>query len=133
MGLGGVVRGLIPVIKGIIGGQDGLMDDLTISYWESDGSDSGDGNYSAPVPFQAVVEKKGTVVNSGSGVEILDQTYIGFIEALPKHDRGDGTDFALIEKDVITLSDGTTGPILSIQGLMDQATSGPYVTEVYLG
>lgn len=132
MGLGSVVRGVIPVIKEVIGGQDGLMDDITIRYWESDGDLAGGGSYSEPVEFQAVVERKQEQVKDFDGQTVMSQHYLGFIEALPPH-GGDDRDEPIDPRDLITLSDGSTGPILKTDGLMDQQTSGPYIFEVWLG
>lgn len=133
MGLGSIVRGLLPVVKGIVGGQDGLMDDVTIQYWESDGDGAGDSVYSAPVPFQAIVEKKQQIVKQRDGQEVRSTTYLAFIEAMPPHGTGGDRKEPLDTRDIITLSDGSSGPILDTDGLMDQATSAPYLMEVYLG
>lgn len=133
MGLGSIVRGVIPVIKAIVGGQDGVMDNVTIQYWEGDSDLVGTGIYSAPVPFQAIVVRKNEAVKDANGQDVIAKTYLGFIEALPPHGVGADRDEPLDSRDIITLSDGTTGPILDIDGLMDIETSNPFLTEVYLG
>lgn len=133
MGLGSVVRGVIPTIKSIVGGQDGLMDNVTIQYWEGDSDLVGTGIYSDPVSFEAVVIRKNQMVKDNNGQDVMSKTYLGFIEALPDHGVGTGRDEPLDTRDIITLSDGTTGPILNTDGLMDSATSRPYLSEVYLG
>jgi hypothetical protein len=133
MGLGSIVRGVIPVIKGVIGGQDGVMDDVTIMYWEGDSDLVGTGNYSDPVPYQALVVRKNQNVKDSNGQEVLAKTYLLFVEALQPHGVGVGRDEPIDVRDIITLSDGTTGPILDLEGLMDRLTSNPYLTEVYLG
>jgi hypothetical protein len=132
-GLGSIVRGVIPVIKGIVGGQDGVMDDITIQYWIEDTTLEGDGSYSDPVPFQAIVEKKQQMVKTRDGQDVKSTTYLGFIEAMPARGTGNGRQEPLDTRDIITLSDGSTGPILDTDGLMDRATSAPYLLEVYLG
>jgi hypothetical protein len=134
MGLGSLVRNVaLPIVKSVIGGQDGLMDDVTIQYWEGDNDDAGSGSYSQPVPFQALVVKIQKMVKKGDGQESMATTYIGFLEELPAHGVNSERDEPLDGRDIITLSDGTTGPILTNTGLMDQATSAPYLFEVYLG
>lgn len=133
MGLGGIVRGIVPVIKDIIGGQDGLMDDVTIRYWQRDLDDAGTGDYSDPVAFQAVVIRIQKLVVTSSGQEAMSTSQIIFVEELPAHGEA-GRREPLDERDIITLSDGTTGPILTVgPGLMDQGTHAPYLLEVFLG
>lgn len=133
MGLGSVVRGLLPVVKQVIGGQDGLMDDVTIQFWEYDIDEYGTSHYSDPVPFQAIVVRKQEMIKTINGQTQQSQTYVAFVEELPARGTGRDRKEPLDERDIITLSDGTTGPILNDLGLMDQATSAPYLLEVYLG
>lgn len=137
MGFGGLIRDVaLPLIKGLVGGQDGFMDDVTIQYWQRDLDSSGKPDLSSPVPFQALVVRLQKAVKKSDGQDAMSSTYLAFLEELPAvTGPGVSTDRRqpLDERDVITLSDGTTGPILSIEGLMDQATSAPFLLEVYLG
>jgi hypothetical protein len=134
MGLGSLVRNVaLPVAKSVIGGQDGLMDDVTIQYWEGDLDDAGTGSYSQPVAFQALVVKVQKMVKKSDGQEDMATTYVAFLEELPAHGVNTDRDEPLDSRDIITLSDGSTGPILTKTGLMDQSTSAPYLFEVYLG
>lgn len=133
MGLGSLVRDVaLPLVNTVIGGQDGLKDDVTIQYWEYDEDEAGTGHYSSPVSFQAVVVRQSKMVKKSDGQEAMSATYLAFTEAMPAHGGADRRE-PLDERDIITLSDGTTGPILSIEGLMDQVASAPYLLEVYLG
>ena len=101
-------------------GQDGLGDDIP----------------GTPRIVQAIVEKKKQVVKDPQGLEIATSAYIGILEPLspvgvvvPGQIRNEPID----ERDVFTLPDGTTGPIVFINGFVDGGTGRPMFHEVYLG
>jgi len=133
MAFGSVVRSGIATIKSLVGGADNLMDSVTIRYWIRDLNDAGTPDLSAPVTFEAIVERKQQVVKKADGQEAVSHTYLAFLEALPPRGTGAGRREPLDERDVITLSDGTTGVILTPEGLMDREIAAPFLHEVYLG
>lgn len=132
MALGDIVRSGIATAKSIVGGPGNLMDVVTIQYWEGDDA-TGTGTYSAAVTFEAVVIRGQRDVRKPDGQEAVSTAYVAFLEELPNHGVGTGRREPLDERDLITLSDGTTGPILSISGLMDRKNSKGFYSEVYLG
>jgi hypothetical protein len=134
MGYGSLVRNVgLPLAKSLLGGQDGLMDDVTIQFWIQDTDVYGTGEWSQPVAFQAVVERIQKMVKKSDGQEAMAASYIAFLEEIPPRGTGGDRKEPLDPRDIITLSDGTTGPILTMTGLMDQATSAMYLIEVFLG
>ncbi len=134
MGFGSIVRGAMPILDGLLGGQDGVYDDVTIQYWIRDTDEYGTSEYSSAVPVQAVVVRKMEMVKKGDGQMAMSATYLFFpgTQLVPRG-TGNGRNEPLDERDIITLSDGTTGPILNDLGLMDQQKMAPFYFEVYLG
>ncbi len=87
-------------------------------------SDPGDGApaFATPVTVQAYVSRKRRRVVTDSGSVYMIVATLIFTDARPVHPR-----------DVFTLADGTTAPIVSDGGAMDPVTNQPYVTTVMLG
>lgn len=133
MGLGSIIRGGVATAKTLLGGQDQVLDDVTVEFWIEDIDAAGQGRFSSPVSFQALVIRQQKTVMKSDGQEAVATTYVMFLEELTPQGTGNGRREPLDERDVITLSDGTTGPILTITGVMDQLNSTPYYAEVYLG
>jgi hypothetical protein len=88
--------------------------------------------YAASVNYQALIERKQTLRRKMSGEEVAAQTKITIIGpvantvATSRHNPID-------PRDRITLPDGTIGPIVDVQGLVNPGTSEPYMVEVFLG
>ena len=78
--------------------------------------------YSSGVTRKALVESKQRLIRTDDGREVLSQTKVTFLSPV-----------SLSTKDRITLPDGTTGPILTVEGMVDPSTSAPYLLEVWLG
>jgi hypothetical protein len=95
----------------------------TVSYEAYSSQDSfGDITYAAAVNVKAVVERKSAQRHTSSGQIIATKARITFL-----------TPQTIDIRDKITLSDGTTGPIVDIVGVEDSNTTKPYATEVWLG
>lgn len=83
----------------------------------------------------ALVERKQKLVRAMSGTEEMSSAYIGFIEPvaptipLPGQVRTNPVDV----NDVFILPDGTTGPVLAVDGFFDGGTGKPFYSQVYLG
>ena len=98
-----------------------LQDTVSHAAYSSQDS-SGKPTYATAVNRTALVERKQRLFRTDSGREVLSQAKVTFLTAV-----------TLDTRDQLTLSDGTTGPILSISGLMDPDISKGYYAEVYLG
>ena len=83
----------------------------------------------------ALVERKQKLVRSMSGTEEMSSTYIAFIEEVaPTTPTAGFTRTNPIDvNDVFTLPDGTTGPVLAVDGFFDGGTSVPYYSQIWLG
>jgi hypothetical protein len=78
--------------------------------------------YAAAVSRPAIVEKKQRLVRDTTGREVMCSHVISFLQPV-----------SLSVEDRLTLPDGTTGPILSIEGLVDAGTNARFYVIVYLG
>ena len=87
--------------------------------------------YYGTVNLKAVVEWKQQQLRTMSGELTVSRASILFLDiaALVKATGGEGVD----DNDIITLPDGTTGPILDMTGFIDAGTGHPIATEVFLG
>lgn len=74
-----------------------------------------------PVPRQALVERSMRTIVAFDGTEKVSDTKVTLLAPVEvgQYDR-------------ITLPDGSYGPILNVQGLLDPA-GAPYLTQVWMG
>ena len=89
-------------------------------------------NYADPVTRRAVVEMKQRRVQMENGEVAVSRTQVTFIEPLPANGAANRRE-PLDLRDVITLPDGTSGPILDISGVFDPETNAPYMLQIFLG
>lgn len=85
----------------------------------------------APVTLKAIVDGKQQQVRTMAGVLSVSRATVMFLDvaALLAATNGEGIN----DQDVITLPDGTTGPILNLAGFVDAGTGQEVATEVYIG
>lgn len=79
--------------------------------------------FAPAVQVRAVVEMKQRSVKTGSGELDMSQASVLFLDP----------SLVISTNDRITLSNGVTGPILTMEGVMSPATGQPALTQVYLG
>ena len=103
---------------------DGLGLQSTVTHEAIAGLD-GYGNklYAAPVSRLAVVEMKQKSVKTASGEMDVSQASVLFLDPT----------LIIDSDDRITLPNGMTGPILTLEGFMNPETGQPALTQVYLG
>ena len=113
--------GLRDIIASAVATADGVTKDLhaTVTHTPWLGYDDAMG---ASVSRKALVEYKQSRVRTPSGQEVMSRAYVAFIYPV-----------TVTYQDIIILPDGTTGPIVAINGFADRKTGGPYLVEVYLG
>lgn len=95
----------------------------TVTYFAATTAD-GAGKEQTPatgVQRKAIVNKQQKLIKTASGELVMSQAYVAFLDPAP---------VSLYDK--IVLPDGSTGPILSVQGFFD-GSNGPILNEVYLG
>jgi hypothetical protein len=77
---------------------------------------------SPPVNVSCIVEITNELIQTASGEMSRARSKLTFLQ--PRH---------ITTRDIFTLPDGSTGPILDIKGVVDPSTNMPYAPEVYLG
>ena len=105
----------------------------TVSLQHVAGPPDGQGNqeYNAVVLMRAIVDWKQKQLRTVEGVLTVSRASVMFLDVaeVASATNGEGID----DHDIITLPDGTTGPILDMAGFIDAGTGQPIATEVFLG
>lgn len=126
--LDNIVRNAVAKIDNV---TKSLQTTVLISRWTGQSFD-GTPSYAAPLSLQAVVEYKQEQRQSPSGQTRVSKAHVIIIsplDALGAPERSEPLD----ERDLITLPNMTTGPILETSGVVDPATGLPYMHEIWLG
>jgi len=129
---------LTSLIADMIGVAKDLTQDLqpNVTWKAWTGQDNQGASTYQTRTITAIVEKKQRLVSGRGGEMVTSQYYIGILEPLPDTavtDSGDPRSNPVDPRDIFILPDGQTGPIVSIDGFMNRATSRPFYTQVYLG
>jgi hypothetical protein len=82
-------------------------------------------------PMRAIVDWTQRSLRTQQGQMSVSRAQVSFLDvaALLAATGGEG----LSDDDIITLPDGTTGPILDMKGFIDGGTGQPFMTEAFLG
>jgi hypothetical protein len=119
--------GLLDIVRSGVAIADTLTKDLqptVIREAFTSGQDvKGEPNRAAPVNVSAIVEMKQQMVKSPTGSLVASRAKVTFLDA----------SLVIHAKDRLTLPDGTKGPIIAFEGLVDRGTGKPILTEVYIG
>jgi len=99
--------------------------------WVSDNT-AGEPQFGDPVARRALVERKRRLIRTEERRELIMVTLVTFIGPVTAN-GSPNRDEPIDPRDKVVLPDGTTGPILDVQGLLDPLTSRPYLYEVALG
>lgn len=107
---------------------------VTIQFWTGQ-SGSGDSSYTLPKKFPALVDLSSKPIFTTGGTLLETKAYVAFLEPLPvtTAKAGQIRRQPLDERDIITLPDKTSGPIIKIGGFVNADTHRPYMSEVWLG
>lgn len=128
MGLDGVLRKGVAVAART---TRSLQLDVTLERWT--GSDGRGGKtLASPIKVRAIVDRTHRTVRSATGQEVLSTVKLTILTPLAKQGAS-GRQEPIDPRDVITLPDGTTSPILDVRGVLDPTTRAPYATDVFLG
>lgn len=125
---------LLDVVRSAVAVADSVTKPLqsTVSYQRRTGQDQfGSPTYAAAVDLPAIVDWKATQRRTSTGILTVSRAVITFLDAaeLSAATGGNGID----DNDVLTLPDGTTGPLLDLGGFIDPGTGIPIATEAYMG
>lgn len=118
MGFDALVRKLVPIADKMTLSMQPKVTHIPFKSQTVQGTVAMGGTVKRP----AHVELKAQSVRSMSGEFVMSKAKITFLRSV-----------AIDTRDTLILPDGTTGPIIAVNGYMDPATSLGYVTEVYLG
>jgi len=88
--------------------------------------------YTAFITRRALVEQKSSLLRSTTNEAVVSRAKITLLDPVPRN-GADGRREPVDPRDKFVLPDGTTGPILAVNGLLDPVTGLPYLIEVYLG
>jgi hypothetical protein len=127
-GLSDVLRNGVKTIYGV---TKTAQTKITLHRWQGQGYD-GAPNYAAPLTLTAIVEYKQEARQSNTGQLRTSRAYIIILSplsALGAAERSEPID----ERDLITLPNMTTGPIIETYGVIDAKTQLPYCHEIWMG
>jgi hypothetical protein len=100
--------------------------------------ETGDGTseYAFPVVRKALVDLTASQAFTSGGVLVKSKATVTFLEPIPDTPPNDGQDRVqpIDPRDLITLPDGTMGPIVSINsGLIKPETHRPFLSVINIG
>lgn len=88
--------------------------------------------YGTPVARQAIVEYKLDSREKVYGEENLQSCTITFLNPIAANGAAN-RDEPIDPRDRMVLPDGTSGPLISVKGIVDPSTNKPYLYQVILG
>ncbi len=131
MGLGSIVRSAYRTAHQVTGGTDGLQVDVAHYAWTSqDGY--GKPTYASAKTYPAIVTRTQRLIRTQTGHEVMSRASLEFLQ-LPKANGASNRTEPIDTRDKLVLPDGTTGPILDVNGLLDPTTEHPFGVTVWIG
>lgn len=108
-----------------------LQSTVTLEHYISASDGYGPISYTSAAQLPAIVDWKQQQVRTSAGVMALSRAVVTFLDvaALAAATNGEGIN----DQDLITLPDGSSGPILNMSGFIDAGTKKPVAMEVFLG
>lgn len=131
MGLADIVAGAVTIARTV---TLDLHTTITLAQWIGE-DQFGKGIYATALSLRAIVEDKNKQLKTGEGQDAVSKTYIAVLEPIDAATANSGftRKNPVDERDIVTLPDGSTGPILDIDGLINGATGVPFYSQIYLG
>lgn len=121
MNLAGIVQNAVVLIKNVVGGTKGVLSDTIIERF-TDTDDNGKPLYAIGETYVGFVDyAEGEKILEGGQI-IVQKPVIIYVEPVE-----------IDLRDRITLANGYTGPIKSIDGPLDATTDAPFYARVTLG
>lgn len=131
MGFDSVIRNAIGIANSL---TSSLQAEITLEQWTGQ-NDQGKPTYGSVKRLMAIIDKKQTMRKDAGGQDIVAKHALTILKPI-KANGADGRQEPIDPRDRITLPDGTTGPIVDIQGTVDPGAKidgDTYITEVFLG
>lgn len=116
----GLVRG---ILANVASPQvESFKDDVT---WQAFATQDTRGaeTFADPVIVRALIDRKSKLIRTASGAFAMTLATLTFVDPLT----------AVDPRDIFTLIDGATAPVVDTGGFVDPETHQPFVTEVTLG
>jgi len=126
MGLADVVRSAVAIADSVTAS---LQTDVTHEAWIDDDR-FGKPTYADPVTRKALVSQVQKLVRTADDRTVVAKTKVSFLRPIPAQGAS-GRAEPLDPRDKITLPDGTTGPLLAVEGMVDPGTDRPYLLECF--
>lgn len=123
------------IIRGAVATAHNLTTSLqpTVTHYAWIGQDAfGAKSYAPPVILPALVEQRLREHKTGSGTTVMTRAKVSFLKIVPPNGAAGRTE-PIDPKDKIVLPDGTSGPIVDVEGLIDPDSLCPYLPEVWIG
>lgn len=123
---------LLDVIRGAVKIADEVTKPLqgSVSFERFTSADAyGEALYASAVSLRAIVEWKQQKVRTQEGILIASRCNVLFLDIAATVSATGG--LGISTKDRITLPNGETNPIASLDGFMDAGTGRPVATQVY--
>lgn len=129
MGYDDIVRGGVATIKRT---TSSLQVDATLEQWNGN-SASGARTYATAATYSVLEDRRVRDIRLRTGDIVTSRARVTFLEDVAENGTA-GRREPVDPRDRLTLSDGTTGPILDVpSGLVDPDTNRPYLSDVWLG
>ena len=125
-----IVAGGIAIAHNITN-DGGLQATILLSRWVSQDA-SGAASYAAPISLTAVVRYRSETRESQSGTSSVGKARILILTPLEPH-GATGRSEPIDERDLVTMPDLQTGPILEVGGQVDGVTGTPFYHSILLG
>lgn len=127
-GLADVVRAGVAVAHTI---TQTLQVGVSLARWQGQYA-FGAVTYAAATDYPALVEYKVRLHETASGKLVQTRAKVTFLTVIPPNGAANRTE-PIDSRDRIVLPDGTTGPIVDVEGLVDPGTERVYMSEVWIG
>jgi len=125
--LGSILRNAVAIVDDV---TKDVQPKVTHRMWV------GQNGFGAPIYEEAlrdmVVERKQRLVQRPDGKEVLSKHLLTHVGPIPPNGAA-GRQEPVDPRDVFVLPDGTTGPSLATEGIVDKGTGAPFLHQVWLG
>jgi hypothetical protein len=88
--------------------------------------------YASAQSYNVILVQAPNIRKTTSGQVVAVSAYAAFLEPVKPNGAAGRTE-PIDTRDLITLPDGTTGPIVDVKGFIDAGTGAPMFSEVWIG
>lgn len=132
MALNDVIAKVVAVANKITKPLQGDVSHLPWIAQNAFGSSSHQSPFGQPIPRTAIIEQQARWHQLPDGNQVFTFAHLIFLEPF-EHINAPNRKNPIDPRDRLLLPDGTTGPIVDVDGLHNPGTKSPYFCEVWLG